>query len=331
MTALMTHVNIPDAPFRFGYQSKFFFIGSCFADAIGRRMKDLKFSACHNPFGVVYNPLSMAANLQYLLDKECFGEEDIEFYNELWFSYAHYTLFSDVDKQQCLENINKTFIAARDFIHKADVLILTLGTSWVYELKETGRVVANCHKIPSGRFNRYFSSSGNSANHLQKVIQNIREVNPSVKVIFTVSPVRHWKDGAIENQRSKAALVLAVANLQQEMENIYYFPAYEIFMDELRDYRFYAPDMIHPSDQAVEYTWKKFANTFLSEECHTILNNVESIQCSVKHKPRHSNTLSHRHFVDSILAKIEEFNKHNPDLNFNIEIEELKKCLNNLE
>lgn len=325
MTEFMTHVDIPEAPFRIGYQSNFFFMGSCFADAIGKRMKELKFSVCHNPFGVVYNPLSMAANLELLINKENFRDEDLSFYNELWFSFSHYTLFSDIDKKKCLEKINKCFSDAREFIRKSDVLVITLGTSWVYEQKETGKVVANCHKIPASQFNRFFASSEVSARRLKEAIQSIKRVNSSLKVIFTVSPVRHWKDGAIDNQRSKAALILAIAQIQQELEGIFYFPAYEIFMDELRDYRFYASDMLHPSEAAINYTWKKFVTNLLTEETYPIINDVERIRDSIKHRPRHTNTKSFQKFNQALIQKIEDLCSLHQFMDFNLELIELRK------
>jgi hypothetical protein len=325
MQELMTHVNIPEIPFKIDYSSHLFFIGSCFADVVGKRMNELKFPVCHNPFGVVYNPVSLAFNLKLLAEKEQFTEEDLSFYNELWFSFSHYTLFSDIDKQNCLDKINTSFYQAREFISKTDVMVITLGTSWVYALNETGKVVANCHKLPASKFNRYFSSAENSTKHLREAIQQIREKNPSIRVIFSVSPVRHWKDGAIENQRSKAALIISVATLQHELENVYYFPAYEICMDELRDYRFYANDMLHPSEVAIDYIWDRFAKSFLGSETFPIIKNVEAIISSLKHKPRNIHTLAYQQFHRSLIEKMEYLQQVHPFLDFQKELVSLKK------
>jgi len=321
----MTYVDIPETPFKISYGSKLIFLGSCFADAIGKKMQELKFQVCSNPFGVLYNPVSITTSLKLLLNKEIFTENDIQFENELWFSFSHYTLFSDTNPQKCLERINKSFKIAKNFIRSSDILVITLGTSWVYELRSTGNAVANCHKLPAALFNRYFSTTEESAEKLKIIILELRKVNPNLKVIFTVSPVRHWKDGAIENQRSKAALILAVVKLQREIDNIYYFPAYEIFMDELRDYRFYASDMLHPSEQAINYTWEKFANAFFISTDLKIINNVERILNSIKHKPRHKDTQSYTRFIRSIINKINELQNSNTFIDFQSELEDLDK------
>jgi hypothetical protein len=325
MPELMTRVSIPETLFKIDYHSSLFFMGSCFADTIGKRMSELKFRVCHNPFGVVYNPVSLSTNLKLLIEKDRFTEKDLSFYNELWFSFSHYTLFNDTDKQRCLKKINDNFNSAKEFIRTAAFLVLTLGTSWVYEHKVTGKVVANCHKLPAANFNRYFSTSTNSANHLKEAILKIREVNPDICVILTVSPIRHWKDGAIENQRSKAALILSVADLQKELNKIYYFPSYEIFMDELRDYRFYAADMLHPSEAANNYTWNLFATTVLTPETIPIIKNVEGILSSFKHKSRNTSTQSYLEFQRSLIEKVQYLQELYPFLDFQYELEALSK------
>jgi hypothetical protein len=170
---LSTQISIPKSPIKIDYNTSLFFIGSCFADSIGKRMCDLKFKACLNPFGVVYNPIALAANLKLLIEKEQYTPDDLSFYDELWFSFSHYTLYADTDQSRCLEKINNSFRHAREFITRSGFLIITLGTSWVYELKENARVVANCHKLPSSHFNRFFSSVENSTTHLKASIRSI--------------------------------------------------------------------------------------------------------------------------------------------------------------
>ena len=321
MSELITKVDIPKSGFKIDYRSTLFFMGSCFSDHIGRKMQRLKFSVCHNPFGVVYNPISISNCIRLLLQKEEFNNDDLNFYNELWFSYSHSTQFSDVDREACLNKINRNFLEAKNAIINADVLVLTLGTSWVYKLKETGEVVANCHKIPSEKFNRFFSSTDNTLENLVSVIKEIRESNQSVKIIFTVSPIRHWKDGAIENQRSKAALILTIAKLQEQLDEIYYFPAYEIFMDELRDYRFYASDMLHPSESGIEYTWNRFCSIYLSDETMSILSQVNSILNKIDHKPLHKNTKGYSKFISTLNMDITNFQKKYPHIIFNDELQ----------
>ncbi|MBN1950374.1 MAG: GSCFA domain-containing protein [Bacteroidales bacterium] len=325
MHDFITPVQIPHFPFQIDYSSRVLFMGSCFAGNIGRRMEELKFQVCHNPFGVVYNPRSVSHNLFQLLQKDAFTEQDLSFHNELWFSYSHYTLFSDPDKRECLNKINRQFKEAKAFLAQADLLSITLGTSWAYSLKETGEVVSNCHKVPAPAFNRTFLSAGSSAELLEDAILALRKVNPGLKILLTVSPIRHWKDGAIENQRSKAALILAIAELQKKLDEVYYFPAYEIFMDELRDYRFYAADMLHPSEEATAYIWHKFSENLMDNETLTLVRSVERIIQSVKHKPRFPHTEAYSKFITKTLETISIVEKEYPFMNFEDEKASLKK------
>jgi hypothetical protein len=319
MSEFLTRVDIPVPDFSIDYHSRLLFLGSCFADNIGKKMADLKFNVCLNPFGVIYNPLSIANSIELLLEKESFQKSDLAFYNELWYSYAHYTWFSDVDPEKCLEKINNAFQHARDFIRNAEVVFITLGTSWVFSLKNSGDIIANCHKLPASNFKRSFSTVDNSFRHLKTSIFNLRKINPLVRIVFTVSPIRHFKDGAIENQRSKAALILTIARLQEELSCIYYFPAYEIFMDELRDYRFYAEDMIHPSDASIDYTWKQFAKTFLSKESILLATEIQKLIEGMNHRPMHTNTSAYKRFVASLSQKLETLSEQYPFIDFTAE------------
>ena len=323
MTGFFTKVKIPEPGFEVDYHSKLFFMGSCFSDNIGSKMQNLKFNVCHNPFGVVYNPVSICNSIQQLLYKENFTEQDLNFYNELWFSYSHNTQYSDVDKKVCLEKINNSFNKAKNFIEEADVLFFTLGTSWVFNLNESGKVIANCHKIPSERFSRYFSSVENTSENLYNAITELRKLNPSLKIVFTVSPIRHWKDGAIENQRSKAALILAIAKIEEQLDEVFYFPAYEIFMDELRDYRYYADDMLHPADRGAEYIWKRFLDTYVSDKASPVMAKIQSILNQLDHKPLHKNTNAYEKFIFSLRKEISIFQKLYPSIGFKEELKSL--------
>jgi hypothetical protein len=325
MTQFFTKVDIPQPDFSIDYSSKLLFLGSCFAENIGKRTIELKFNTCLNPFGVLYNPLSLANSLELLVDAKPFRKEDLAFQHELWFSYFHYTIFSDIDPEKCLEKINNSLVPAQKFIRHADVLFITLGTSWVYKLITTGQVVANCHKLPSQHFERIFSTVENSSAALKESIDKLRKINPSVKIVFTVSPIRHFKDGAIENQRSKAALILTIADLIKECAGIYYFPAYEIFMDELRDYRFYAEDMIHPSDTAIEYTWNLFNSTFINEKSKLLAFEIQKLVAGINHRPRHINTLAYKKFVNTLSQKLVSLAEQNQFLDFTRELDYLRQ------
>jgi hypothetical protein len=325
MPDFFTKVQIPEPGFKIDYRNRLMFMGSCFSDLIGGRMQTLKFNVCHNPFGVVYNPLSVARSIKLLLNKEKFTEADISFYNELWFSYTHSTKFSDPDKRTCLKKINERFEQAKQFILQADVLFLSLGTSWVFELKDTGHIVANCHKMPSAEFNRFFSDVENTVGHLQGALEELKRSNAGLKIVFTVSPIRHWKDGAVENQKSKAALILAVSRLQELIEGTDYFPAYEIFMDELRDYRFYSEDLLHPSESGVEYTWKRFSETYFTEKTKKIQTEVNSVLNRTNHRPLHKNTEAYLDFVSSLKKDIAVLQEKYPFIDLNMEMNALRK------
>ena len=323
MAEFLTHVDIPAPGFHIDYKSTLLFMGSCFSDNIGSHMKALKFNVCHNPFGVVYNPASLANNLELLINKEQFTGDDLHYDNELWFSFSHYTLFSDPDKNNCLEKINRSFKAAKEHLTKTDIVLLTLGTSGAYQFKGSGKIVNNCHKLPANKFKRIFLSAQETFEVLKNSIQKLRSFNPDVKIVLTVSPIRHRKDGAIENQRSKAALIMAVSELVKKLEHIYYFPAYEIFMDELRDYRFYASDMIHPSEMAIQYIWERFSKTFLSPETLNIVSDVEKINKSLQHRPRHQEIDSYKKFQTALLKQIDSLTNRYPFIDFKEEVNRL--------
>jgi hypothetical protein len=331
MTQFFTKVDIPKSGFKIDHSKRLYFSGSCFAENMGLRFQKLKFPVCVNPFGVQYNPLSIAHSLHLLNEKESFNMSDLLYENELWFSFQHYTLFSDTDGEKCLEKINSDFIEAKDFIRKSDVIVITLGTSWAYQLKPHGQIVNNCHKLPSSRFDRVFAAVEQTFFELKSAIEHVREINRHVKFIFTVSPIRHWKDGAIENQRSKASLLLAIAKLEKEVNDVYYFPAYEVMMDELRDYRFYASDMLHPSEQAIDYIWECFMKAYFEEDTIKIISEIQRMNNSLEHRPVHRSTSAYKKFISSLTDNLNELSKKYPYINFEkekLELEEKKSQKN---
>ena len=330
MPEFFTRIEIPKPSFSIDYHSKVLLMGSCFTDNIGIQLKQFKFDAVHNPFGVVYNPVSLSKQINLLINKESFKKDDLNYYNELWFSYLHYTLFSDPDQGKCLDKINTSFSEGKKMIGKADVIVITLGTSFVYKQLKTGDIVANCHKIPAKEFERHFSSVDETFQHLKIALTDIRKKNPKVKFVFTVSPIRHWKDGAIENQRSKAALILAISQLQEELANVYYFPVYELFMDELRDYRFYADDMLHPSSLGIELVWEKFSDTFFSSDTKGIYKEVERIITGLAHRPKHINTRAYKKFLSDLQQKISALTRTYSFLDFSEEIINITSLFNKI-
>ena len=261
---LMTHIDIPQSEWKMKLGAKVLLVGSCFADEIGEKMARGGFDAMVNPFGTLYNPASIAVNLlRALSEKEVSMSGDVVFEDVegVWHSWLHHSSFSSVDVATVVARINETTHRVADFLREADMLIVTLGTAIIYRLKETGMLVANCHKQPDSLFVRERLTAYDIVDQWQMLLQLLESMNPKLKVLFTVSPIRHKRDGYHVNQISKGILLQAVDEMGVE-----YFPAYEIMMDELRDYRFYADDMIHPSAQAVEYIWQRFQDTYFDNK-----------------------------------------------------------------
>ena len=321
MTELFrTVIDIPKPEKQISYTTKIVLAGSCFADNIGIKLKEHKFPVDHNPFGVLYNPLSIKKNLEILIQKKLFNEADIHFYNDLWFSFQHHSSFSHPDKQICLEKINTSLMKASGFLRNAGFLFITFGTAWVYERKADNSIVANCHKLPAKEFNRYLLTVEDIVQNYEQLIDRIREINSALKIVFTVSPIRHWKDGAINNQVSKSTLILAIHRLKEKYPDVEYFPAYEIFMDELRDYRFYGNDMLHPSETAVDYTWKIFSDTYIDESSKELMKEIVKINKAKSHRPMNPSTDTYRDFLKNTIKKIESLQKKHPYLNLDEEL-----------
>lgn len=291
-------------------------MGSCFTENIGNKMVDLKLPALVNPFGVLYNPVSVRQSLEIILDKRNFEAKDLGFFNDQWFSFYHDTEFSNPDKQECLNTINKRLDYAREHLKSAEYLIITFGTAWVYEYIESGKVVSNCHKIPAKEFNRFKLGVEDIFVQWAKLLNRMEDYNPDLKIIFTVSPVRHWKDGAVQNQLSKSTLILAIQQLLKIFDNIEYFPAYEIMMDDLRDYRFYADDMLHPSKVAIDYIWEQFSETYFNKETAQIIKEVNKIILAENHRPLNPNTKNHKKFLEDCAYQKELLLKKYPFLKF---------------
>jgi len=316
MKDFRTKIQARPSKNKISYHTPVLFMGSCFTENIGNRMRDLKFPVLINPFGVLYNPVSVRQSLEIILDKRDFNENDLGFFNEQWFSFYHDTEFSDPDKEKCLDNINSRLKLAREQLKSAQYLIVTFGTAWVYEYIKYGRVVSNCHKIPAKEFERYKLGVEDIFVQWAKLINRIEEFNPELKIIFTVSPVRHWKDGAIQNQLSKSTLILAIHQLQKIFENIDYFPSYEIMMDDLRDYRFYTDDMLHPSTLAINYIWEQFSETYFEKETIHIVNEVNKIVLAENHRPINPNTENHQRFLQKLANQKQQLEKKYPFVKF---------------
>ena len=269
----MTRIDIPESEWKMKTGAKVLLVGSCFADEIGEKMVRGGFEAMVNPFGTLYNPASIAASLLRSISEKEYTADSVELIQSesdgMWHSWMHHSSFSSLDVATLVERINGTTHCVADFLREADVLIVTMGTAIIYRLKETGMLVANCHKQLDSLFVRERLNSYDIVDQWEMLLQLLESVNPKLKVIFTVSPIRHKRDGYHVNQVSKGILLQGVdeiVNGKSSNSQCFYFPSYEIMMDELRDYRFYADDMIHPSEKAVEYIWQRFQDTYFDNK-----------------------------------------------------------------
>jgi len=315
MSEFRTKIDPPSSSCRISHASKIMFTGSCFTDNIGKKMQDLKFNIRINPFGVVYNPLSILNCLGILIDADQFTEEDLEFRNELWFSWDHHSSFSNPRKEECLIRINQEITLSSKHLRKTDFLLISFGTAWVYRLRKTGEIVSNCHKVPEKEFERIFLQSEEIVNSWKVFIPELLRKNKDLRIIFTVSPVRHWKDGAHGNQLSKASLLLAIDDLCRLFpNNLEYFPAYEILLDDLRDYRFYNDDMLHPNNLAINYIWDIFQKAYFEKETFEINKELEKFIQAKNHRVYHEDTETYRKFRQKISSQARQIVKKYPFL-----------------
>ncbi|MCL3782339.1 GSCFA domain protein [Prolixibacteraceae bacterium JC049] len=321
MSNFRTIVDIPDFGWQINYADKLMTIGSCFSENIGERLQQLKFDVDVNPMGIVYNPISVQNSLKILMRKRLFSEDDLFELNGQWNSWFHHSRFSNTDKLKTIEVINNRIEASHAQLTRANYLLITFGTSWVYEYKGNGLVVSNCHKVPAKAFQRYRLTPRAIIDDSKELLEQLWELNPNLKVVFTVSPIRHWKDGAVENQLSKSTLLLAIDRLIKGFGNdkLAYFPSYEIMMDDLRDYRFYADDMLHPSALAVDYIWEKFSDVLIDKESQSVFNSIEKMNKAMLHRPVNADSEEHQKFKKKQLQKVMQLQKKYPNLNFSEE------------
>lgn len=319
---LRTSVELPAGLFRMKHADHLMLLGSCFAAEMGERLLNTKFRCNVNPYGVIYNPLSISVALREIEAGKIYGTEELFLFRELWHSPMHHGDFSSSDKEKVLENINTRLREAHAAFSQLDYLLLTFGTAWVYESKESGRVVSNCHKQPEAKFTRRKLSVDEIVFDYRNLLSDVLLRNPKLKVLFTVSPIRHVRDGLHANNLSKATLLLAVEQLQTLFpEHAFYFPAYELLLDELRDYRFYADDMAHPSKLAVDYVWERFVHSCLSADALRIMEESENIRKMLSHKPFHPASEEYKRFLGQIVLKIDQLNGKYPYLDFQKERE----------
>ena len=320
MVTLQTWVEVPNPSLSINYADKVLFLGSCFSTNIGQRLKRLKFPVNVNPFGVLYNPASISQAIKILTEQKSFREEELDKHNDLWFSFYFHSSFSHSDKLTCLSKINTSLEASAGELKQLKYVFITLGTAWAYRYKKTGNIVSNCHKIPAGEFIREYMGPEKVVQELSESMKLMLKNNKDVRFVITVSPIRHWKDGAIENMRSKSSLLLAIKELEETFSNVYYFPVYEIYMDELRDYRFYASDMLHPSEFSIDYVWERFAETFFSGETMRLAARVDKLIKSFQHRPLNAGGEPYKKFLLNLKENAAKLEAQYPFLEFTEEL-----------
>jgi len=284
------------------YQSKMLLLGSCFSENIGSKFEYYKFQNTINPFGVLFHPKAIKAFLERVVKQKLYSEKDIVFQNEQYHCFDAHSSLSNPNKEELLSDLNTILKSTYQQITESTHLIITLGTAWVYEHLERNKVVANCHKIPQKEFCKNILSVDEITNSLQNIEQLVNKVKPNIQLIYTVSPVRHIKDGFIENQQSKAHLITGIHQILKA-HNVCYFPSYEIMMDDLRDYRFYATDMIHPNQIAIDYIWEQFQTVWLNDSVKDTMKKVATIQNGLMHRPFNRDSEQHQKFVRQLEVK----------------------------
>lgn len=317
------------------HQHTLLLIGSCFTENIGEKLRNLKFRVMENPHGILFNPVSVADALSDYINNRMYKKEDLFYLNEAWHSWKHHSRFSGLSETEAVEKINGSIAAAHFYLQQADYLLITLGSAWTYQLTSeaangiAGNVAANNHKAPSTWFRRMLLTAEQTKTLLQETLQKLSGFNPKLKIIFTISPVRHLREGAIDNNRSKAVLIQAVHELVETMSNCYYFPAYELVIDDLRDYRFFAEDLVHPNYQATQYVWEKFTEACMTAETKKMMEELAEIRLAFTHRPFNPTSQQHQKFLQLFLEKTLLLQQQHGYLNMEQEIEYFSGKLKN--
>jgi hypothetical protein len=319
-----TKIEIPKSGLAISHKSSILMFGSCFIENIGKLLIDNKFDVNLNPFGVLYNPKSISQSLRLLIKKKKFTVNDVFEYKGIYHSFYHHSIFSNIDIDKCIGEINTKIEKSSAGLQQANVLFVTFGTAYLFRSKKCNMVVGNCHKLPASGFDRYRLSVDDIVSDWESLIEELRQINPALQIIFTVSPIRHMKDGAHGNQLSKSTLLLAIDKLREKKDGLHYFPSYEIVLDELRDYRFYNDDMTHPNTMAIKYIWKRFSDTYFSAEVHPVIEEWNKIYLALNHQPFNAETDEYKHFLRQTLLKIKTFNEKYPYICCNNETSELE-------
>jgi GSCFA family len=313
-------ITIPSLEPRIRYGDKILLTGSCFTEHIGGALGDWKFDTLLNPNGILFDAASVASSLISYIQPRVYREEELVYQNELWQSWQHHGVFSRMDLQECLLEINTSQERAHAFLREANWLIITLGSAFSYRLVDGGGAVANCHRAPAQTFRKHLMTIGEIVSELDGCLHQLFYFNPTIRVIFTVSPVRHIRDGVIENNRSKARLIESAHHLVGKFDRLFYFPAYELVIDVLRDYRWYDIDMVHPNYAATAYVLENFVETCIDAAGQRLLEEVKKIISARRHRPFRPATLAHRRFLQEHFQKAAELARAYPFLDFHEEL-----------
>lgn len=310
----------------FNHANKLFLVGSCFTENIGEKLRKHKFQVHENPNGILFNPVSVAETIINVIENKQYSQADLFNYNEGWHSWQHHSKFSGITAEDALQKINESTNQSHQFLKQADYLFVTLGSAWVYTFTEKamnakqGTVAANNHKAPANWFERRLLDPSQVVTVLGTMLDRLGVFNSNIKIIFTISPVRHLREGVIDNNRSKAALISAVHYLVEQLPQLYYFPAYELVIDDLRDYRFYAEDLVHPNYHATEYVWHKLISACTNEETQKLMSEIASINAAFNHKPFNNTSNAHANFLQTNLQKVKALQEQYSFLNFTEEL-----------
>jgi len=316
-----TPISVKEQEPKIDHTSKILLLGSCFVENIGEKLDYYQFQTLKNPFGIFYHPKAIENFISKVSNNYVYEEKDIFFHNEQWHCFNAHSSLNSNNKEELLSKLNESLRATRIFIEDASHIIFTFGTSWYYKELKSGDSVANCHKIPQINFKKELLFVDDIIKVFNIITSRLLTINPSLKMIFTVSPVRHIKDGLVENQQSKSHLIVGIHHFINSQnkdgeQRCFYFPAYEIMIDELRDYRFYSEDMIHPNSTAIGFIWDQFCNAWVAKKSFDLFKSIKSIQTGLMHKPFNENSESHQKFLKGIEEKISNIKKKIPTANF---------------
>ena len=300
-----TEVHIENTEKKILLTDRIFSVGSCFAAEMSELLKNGQMQTLCNPFGTIFNPFSLNVAIKNLHDCKIYKEEDLIVYNEEYISLNHHTSFNNNYAHKTLEKINQNIELGNQFLQKTNWVLITFGTSFIYEFLPKNQLVANCHKIPQKFFNKRFLTDEELKNSITETIENLKDIcENDVQILFTVSPVRYTKDGMVENQLSKSKLICALHEILPNFENCHYLPIYEIVNDDLRDYRFYKEDLIHPNNQAIQYIWEQFGNAYFSDEVKNFINENYKIKAALEHRPNDEKSPKYQEFLEKLKEKI---------------------------